>query len=105
MDATTSILSVYTIYKNRNDMTAGQYIQYTNDWNTFQRVWNENYKLSTIGSTQRYTFATYTEYQMYLRGQNAHVDVYDSNSPGRILSTIHVINQRIAPANQFVNIR
>lgn len=105
MDAGLAIMSVYTVYRNRNDMSARQYIEYTNDWNTFQRVWVENFRLSTIGSAQRYTFATNTEHQMYLRGQAAHIDVYDSNSPGRLLSTINVVSQIIAPANQFVTIR
>ena len=85
-------------------MSARQYIQYTNDWNTFQRVWIEDYRLSTLGYAERYNFLTYAEYQMYLRGQAAHIDVYDSNSPGRMLSTINVVSQILAPANQFITI-
>ena len=98
-----STMATYVVIRNRNDMTAGQYIHYANDWAFFQRVWVSNYQMSTMGSGQRYTFATYDDFNSYLRGQQACIDVYDSNSPGRILSTIRA-PQILAPANQFTTI-
>jgi len=99
-----STMATYQTIRNRNDMTAGQYIQYASDWSYFQRVWSVNYQLSTIGSGQRYTFANYDDFNSYLRGQKACIDVYDSNSPGRVLSTIKVPSKILAPANQFITI-
>jgi len=99
-----STMATYQPVRNRNDMTAGQYIQYVSDWAFFQKVWAVNYQLSTMGSGQRYTFANYDDFNSYLRGQKACVDVYDSNSPGRILSTITVPSKILAPANQFITI-
>ena len=100
-----STMRSYPIYRNRNDMTSGEYMQYVNDWNTFQRIWIEDSVLSTIGAGQRYSFMTNEELQTYRRGQAAHIDVYDSNSPGRILGTISVPSNIYAPSNQFVSIR
>jgi hypothetical protein len=102
--AAVSTLARYLPYKNRNDMTSRQYMQYVAEWNTFQRIWIENYTLSTLGSGQRYTFATYDEKQAYLRGQSAHIDIYSSNSPGRMLGTIIVPTNIYAPENQFLTI-
>lgn len=96
-----STMATYQPLRNRNDMTFGQYIQYANDWSLFQRIWAVNYQLSTIGSSQRYIFANYEEFNSYIRGQNACIDVYDANSPGRILSTIRISKQILAPPNQF----
>lgn len=101
--STLSTLATYVVVRNRNDMTAGQYIKYSSDWNFFQRVWETNYQLSTIGSSERYNFLSYDEFNSYLRGMQACIDVYDSNSPGRILSTIRAPNI-LAPANQFQTI-
>ena len=102
--AAVSTMATYVPYKNRNDMTSGQYMQYVAEWNTFQRIWIEDYTLRAVGSGQRYTFATYDEKQAYLRGQSAHIDVYSSNSPGRILGTIVVPTNIYAPENQFLTI-
>jgi hypothetical protein len=98
-----STMATYPPVRNRNDMTAGQYIKYASDWALFQRVWAINYQLSTIGSGQRYIFANYDEFNSYLRGQISCIDVYDSNSPGRILSTIRA-PKILASPSQFVNI-
>lgn len=100
-----STMRSYPVYRNRNDMSSGQYMQYVNEWNTFQRIWIEDSVLSTIGTGQRYTFKTNEELQVYLRGQAAHIDVYDSNSPGRARGTIRVPSNIYAPSNQFVSIR
>jgi hypothetical protein len=99
-----STMATYQPIRNRNDMTAGQYIRYATDWTFFQRIWAVNYQMSTMGSGERYTFANYEDFSSYLRGQQACIDVYDSNSPGRILGTIKtpVI---FAPANQFATIQ
>ena len=86
-------------------MTSGEYMQYVNDWNTFQRIWIQDSVLSTIGAGQRYSFMTNEELQAYLRGQAAHIDVYDSNSPGRALGVISVPSNIYAPSNQFVTLR
>lgn len=99
-----STMATYVVVRNRNDMTAGQYIQYASDWNFFQKVWAANYQMSTLGSAERYTFSTYEEFNSYLRGQQACIDVYDSNSPGRILSTIRA-PKILAPENQFATIQ
>jgi hypothetical protein len=99
-----STMATYKPVRNRNDMTAGQYIQYANDWSFFQRVWAINYQMSTIGSGERFNFANYDEFNSYLRGQSACIDIYDEKSPGRILSTIKMTNLILAPANQFTTI-
>ena len=99
-----STMATYKPIRNRNDMTAGQYIQYVNDWSFFQRVWAINYQMSTMGSGERYTFANYEEFNSYLKGQSACIDIYDANSPGRILSSIKISSQILAPANQFATI-
>lgn len=99
-----STMATYQTIRNRNDMTARQYIQYSSDWAYFQRVWAVNYQMSTMGSSERYVFANYDDFNSYLRGQRACIDVYDSNSPGRIFSTINVPSQILAPANQFTTI-
>ena len=101
--AAVSTMATYVVYKNRNDMSSGQYMQYVDDWRCFERVWIEDYRLSTIGTGQRYNFLTSEERLSYLRGQAAHIDVYDSNSPGRILGTIR-IPTLYSPSNQFVTI-
>ena len=99
-----STMATYVVLRNRNDMTAGQYIQYASDWAFFQRIWSINYQLSTIGAGERYAFNNYDDFNSYLRGQKACIDVYDLNSPGRIISTINVPSQVLAPANQFITI-
>ncbi len=99
-----STMSRYVLYKNRNDMTSRQYMQYVEDWRCFDRIWIENYRLSTIGAPQRYTFLINEERMSYLRGQAAHIDVYDSNSPGRILGTIPVESGIYSPPDQFITI-
>ena len=103
LEAGLSTMATYRPIRNRNDMTAGQYIQYASDWALFQRVWAVNYQMRTMGSAERYTFANYDEFNSYLRGQQACIDVYDSNSPGRILSTIRA-PLIFAPANQFTTL-
>jgi hypothetical protein len=103
--AAVSTMRSYPIYRNRNDMSSGQYMQYVHEWNTFERIWIEDSVLSTLGTGQRYAFTTNEEFQAYLRGQAAHIDVYDSNSPGRILGTIYVPSNTYAPSNQFVRLR
>ena len=100
-----STMAAYTIYRNRNDMSSRQYMQYVDDWKNFQRIWIQDYYLSNTDSQKKYTFSTYTEYQSFLRGQSAHIDVYDSNSPGRTLGTISVPTNLFAPANQFTYLR
>ena len=100
-----STMTAYTVYRNRNDMTSQQYMDYVADWNTFQRVWIQDYYLSNTGSEKKYSFRTNAEFQSFLRGQSAHIDVYDSNSPGRILGTINVPTNIFAPANQFTYLR
>jgi len=99
--AAVSTMCTYAIYRNRNDMSAREYREYVQEWNTFNRVWTISYYLSTIGSPTRYSFADYKEKLDYQKGQAAHVDVYDSNSPGRLLSTIKVPSGVLAPTGQF----
>jgi len=82
-------------------MTYQDYAQYVSDWNTFNRIWAINYYLSSSGMKNRYSFSSYREKNQYMNGQAAHIDVYSSNSPGRILSTINVPSNLLAPDNQF----
>jgi hypothetical protein len=98
-----STMATYQPIRNRNDMSAGEYIQYSSDWAYFQRVWAINYQLSTIGVAHRYAFNNYDDFNSYLRGQQACFDVYDPRSPGRILSTIRAPDI-LAPLNQFSTI-
>lgn len=96
-----STISIYEVYRNRNDMSIREYRDYVDNWNTFQRVWAIDYYLSSTGAGYRYTFANYKEKFQYQKGQAAHVDVYSSNSPGRLLSTISVPSGVLAPDGQF----
>jgi hypothetical protein len=99
--AAVSTMCTYQIFRNRNDMSAREYREYVQEWNTFQRVWTISYYLSTSKSPIGYSFINYKEKLEYQKGQAAHVDVYDSNSPGRLLSTINVPSGVLAPAGQF----
>jgi len=103
--AAISTMKTYKVYRNRNDMGYQEYNQYVLDWNTFENVWTQDYYLSTIGATNRYNFKTYKEKDSYMRGQASHEDVYDSNSPGRLFSTINVPTNILAPSNQFTTIK
>jgi hypothetical protein len=98
-------MATYIPVRNRNDMTSRQYYDYLSDWNTFQRIWVQDYIFSTMGTGETYDFSSYKELQSYNRGRDAHINVYDLNSPGRILSTIHVHKNILAPANQFTSLR
>lgn len=99
--AAVSTMCTYQIFRNRNDMSVREYREYVQEWNTFQRVWKINYYLSSTGAGYRYSFANQKEKVEYQKGQAAHVDVYSSNSPGRLLSTIKVPSGVLAPAGQF----
>ena len=103
--AAVSTMTTYRLYKNRNDMTSGQYMQYVEDWRFFEEVWIEDYRRTALGLSEKYAFPTNASMQSYLRGQAAHIDVYDSNSPGRILGTIVVYPPIFSPSNQFITIR
>ena len=66
-------------------MTSQQYMDYVNDWNTFNNAWAFNYTVSTINASgtshaNPYTFATNKEYLSFLRGQTAHVVAYPYSS-------------------------
>lgn len=100
-----STMATYIPFRNRNDMSSKQYYEYLADWKTFQRVWIQDYTFSTIGTGEKYVFPSYSEMQSYTRGRDAHLGVYDSNSPGRIMSTISVSTNVLAPANQFTSLR
>lgn len=100
-----STMATYIPVRDRNDMSSRQYYEYLADWNTFQRIWIQDYIFSTIGTGETYDFSSYKELQSYNRGREAHINVYDSNSPGRIMSTISVSTNVLAPANQFTSLR
>jgi len=81
-----STLNAYPLKKIRNDMSSHQYMEYVNDWNTFNRIWAFNYTVSTIKSSpdsyaEDYKFVSNNEYLSYLRGQQAHFAVYRSAPP------------------------
>lgn len=100
-----STMATYIPFRDRNDMSSQQYYDYLADWKKFEAVWVQDYLFSTMGTGRTYTFANSKEHQSYIRGRDAHINVYDLNSPGRLLSTIRVYTNVLAPSNQFTSLR
>jgi len=79
-----STLTSYPLKKIRNDMTSQQYMDYTDDWTTFNNIWAFNYTVSSINASKIshaniYTFVSNKEYLSFLRGQQAHIIAYPSS--------------------------
>lgn len=100
-----STMATYIPFRDRNDMSSRQYYDYLADWKKFEAVWIQDYLFSTMGTNRKYAFASTKEHQSYIRGRDAHINVYDLNSPGRLLSTINVHTNVLAPSNQFTSLR
>jgi len=100
-----STMATYIPFRDRNDMSSQQYYDYLADWKKFETVWIQDYLFSTMGTGRTYTFANSKEHQSYIRGRDAHINVYDANSPGRLLSSINVYTNVLAPSNQFTSLR
>jgi hypothetical protein len=66
-------------------LTNLQYIQYTNAWNTFNRIQRYDSNVSTAvhnGATglQYYNFSNYIEKNAFIQGQQLHIKLYPSFS-------------------------
>lgn len=78
--AAISILNEFPLKRIRKDMSSKQYMDYTNDWNTFNSIWAYNYTANIL-NVQPYVFKSSSEYLSFKRGQLAHVNVYTSAAP------------------------
>lgn len=75
-----SILYEYPQIKKRNDMSYTELRKYTDDWQTFDRVWMYNYTvrdlLKTGANVSYYMFENVAERKSYRAGQASHVAMY-----------------------------
>ena len=79
-DAALSIICLYPLVKRRMDMGFLEYINYTDNWNIFNRVWAYNYtvrELRTAGGNEGYyQFVTDSERISYVNGRTSHIAAY-----------------------------
>jgi len=79
-DKSKSILYEYPQIKKRNDMSYTELRKYTDDWQTFDRVWMYNYTvrdlLKTGANVSYYIFVDVAERKSYKSGQSSHVSMY-----------------------------
>lgn len=75
-----SIIYDYPIIKKRTDMAYTELRKYTDDWQTFDRVWMYNYTvrdlLKTGANVPYYVFESSAERKSYKAGQTSHVSMY-----------------------------
>ena len=75
-----SILYDYPIIKKRTDMAYTELRKYTDEWQTFDRVWMYNYTvrdlLKTGANVSYYVFESSAERKSYKSGQSSHVSMY-----------------------------
>jgi hypothetical protein len=70
-------------------MTYTEFLTYTNDWNTFNRVWYYNYSVRDSGkNTGYYIFIDDTERISYNSGQAAHVAIYPVAAAAGVFNNI-----------------
>ncbi len=62
-------------------MSFDEYIAYKNDWAIFNHVWAYNYTVRVLraegGDQSYYQFSSDSERLSYIRGQAAHVSMYE----------------------------
>jgi len=75
-----SIIYDYPLIKKRTDMAYTELRKYTDDWQTFDRVWMYNYTvrdlLKTGANVSYYIFEDVAERKSYKAGQASHVAMY-----------------------------
>ena len=70
-------------------MTYTEFLNYTNDWNTFNRVWYYNYNVRASGNnTGYYIFIDDAERISYNSGQAAHVTIYPDAAASGVFNNI-----------------
>jgi hypothetical protein len=79
-DKSKSILYEYPQIKKRNDMSYTELRKYTDDWQTFDRVWMYNYTVRDLlkigANVSYYIFEDVAERKSYKSGQSSHVSMY-----------------------------
>jgi len=95
-DKSKSIIYDYPIIKKRTDMAYTELRKYTDDWQTFDRVWMYNYTvrdlLKTGANVSYYVFESSAERKSYKAGQTSHVSMYpDAAAKGVFNDIQHTI--------------
>ena len=81
-----STICGYPIASLRKDFTSGEWLDYKDNWTTFNKVWVYNYTVSTINGTTNtnqklfWQFTSNREKMMYSKGQTAHVEFYAADA-------------------------
>lgn len=87
-----SIIYDYPLIKKRTDMAYTELRNYTDDWQTFERVWMYNYTvrdlLKTGANVSYYVFASSAERKSYKSGQSAHVSMYPADAAKGVFNDI-----------------
>jgi hypothetical protein len=75
-----SILYEYPQIKRRNDMSYTELRKYTDDWQTFDRVWMYDYTVRDLlksgANVSYYVYENDTERKSYRAGQTSHMSMY-----------------------------
>jgi len=87
-----SILYDYPQIKKRSDMSYTELRKYTDDWQTFDRVWMYNYTvrdlLKTGANVSYYVFENLAERRSYRAGQASHVSMYPAAAAKGVFNDI-----------------
>lgn len=91
-DKSKSIIYNYPIIKKRTDMAYTELRKYTDDWQTFERVWMYNYTvrdlLKTGANVSYYVFESSAERKSYKAGQASHVAMYPNAAAKGVFNDI-----------------
>jgi hypothetical protein len=86
------ILYKYPQIKKRNDMSYTELRIYTDDWQTFDRVWMYNYTvrdlLKTGANVSYYAYESVAERRSYRAGQASHVSMYPDDAAKGVFNDI-----------------
>jgi hypothetical protein len=89
-----STICSFPIGSVRKDYTSGEWLDYKDNWATFNKVWVYNYTVSTINGTNSnnsklyWQFTSNREKMMYSKGQTAHVEYYPTEAANGQFNTI-----------------
>jgi hypothetical protein len=84
-----STLCGYPVASIRKDFSQGEWLDYKENWDLFNKVWIYNYSISTLNgergtSKLPWMYTSNRERSMYLKGQSAHVETYpEAGSAGQ----------------------
>lgn len=87
-----SILYEYPLIKKRTDMAYTELRKYTDDWQTFDRVWMYNYTvrdlLKTGANVSYYMYEDVAERKSYRAGQASHVAMYPADAAKGVFNDV-----------------